>query len=93
MKFRKQHLMAKNKLPAKKLEDMEIDDMISHVETLMRWYSTKRSFYLANNIVCKLEHIRNRVHECENSGREMECERLIKQWSYLASCPKQTTMV
>lgn len=72
-------------------EEHEIEDLIRYVQHLMKWYSHKPSLYLANNIVSKLEQIKERKEDCECGPQDWECERLIKKWCYLAQARRPFT--
>lgn len=81
----------KNHPAAVNREEHEIEDLIRYVQHLMIWYSKKPSLYLANNIVAKLELIKQRKENSECGPRDWECERLIKKWLYLIQTRKSLT--
>lgn len=66
-------------------ESHDFDEMIRYVESLIRWYSARRSIYLANHIVSRLELIRDNAVELDSSFNNWNYDRLIKQWRYLCT--------
>lgn len=80
--------IVKEHRPVIERDEHEIEDLIRYVQHLMKWYGKKPSLYLANNIVGKLELIKERQGNCECGPRDWECERLIKKWSYLVQARK-----
>ena len=71
--------------------DWDPEDQARYIAYLMQWYAVKRSTYLANLIVSNLETYKDRSTESDNEATVMKCERLIRQWQYLARNPQHAT--
>ena len=79
-------------LPSKD-EDWDVEDQARYIAYLMQWYAVKRSAYLANLIVVNLESYKARSDGQDNEATAMKCERLIKQWRYLANNPQDASLM
>ena len=71
--------------PMEAASDYDQEELLQYIEFLMRQYSFKKSFYLANCIVQKLELLRDEMDRNPGFVTEMECQRLLRKWRYLAA--------
>lgn len=80
-------LLAKLRYPQPVEASAEYDqeELLQYIEFLMRQYSFKKSFYLANCIVQKLELLSDEMDRNPGRVTELECQRLLRQWRYLAA--------
>lgn len=80
-------LLAKFRYPYPVQTSAEYDqeELLQYIEFLMRQYSFKKSFYLANCIVQKLEILRDEMDRNPGRVTEWECQRLLRKWRYLAA--------
>ena len=65
-------------------DDRSFEDKIDYLEWLMIWYCKKPSAFLANVIVTNLETLKERNTDGELSNSEWSCNRLLKNWEYIA---------
>ena len=70
--------------PAQDLPQPGIDETIDYIEWLMIWYCRKPSAFLANIIVSRLEELREREADGELGAGHWACQRLIRNWAYIA---------
>ena len=61
-----------------------IDETIDYIEWLMAWYCRKPSNFIANIIVSRLEDLRKRGDAGEAGVGEWSCDRLVRNWQYIA---------
>ena len=74
-------------------DDLELEEQSLYITYLMKWYAEKRSTYMANLIVKNLELFRQCTDDCDDVVTLMKCERLIRQWRYLAQKSNDASLI
>lgn len=65
-------------------EHASAEELIRRAEILVRWYESKKSLYLANQIVQLLEEIGRKVNETKSSRDCKDFQRLGRRWQQLS---------